>query len=339
MSFPCRRHGGRLANPMSSAHEEVIPTLADIRAAAGRINGEIRRTPVMTCASLNADVGAELYFKCENFQRTGSFKFRGATNAVKSLSADEAAAGVATHSSGNHGAALAAAAKAAGINAKIVVPENAARIKQENIRLHGAELILCEPTLEARDTKLAEVVAHSGCSVVPPYNDFRIISGQGTAAMELLDEAGPLQHLIAPVGGGGLLSGIALYAKGADSRIQIWGAEPAQADDAKQSIDAGRIIPANPNTIADGLLTSLGSLTFSVIREHVEDVLTVSEEQIVEAMRLIWHRMKIIIEPSSAVPVAALLANQSKFAGQRVGIFLTGGNVDLDKIAALFGKP
>lgn len=157
--------------------------------------------------------------------------------------------------------------------------------------------------------------------------------------MELLDEAGPLQHLIAPVGGGGLLSGIALYAKGADSRIQIWGAEPAQADDAKQSIDAGRIIPANPNTIADGLLTSLGSLTFSVIREHVEDVLTVSEEQIVEAMRLIWHRMKIIIEPSSAVPVAALLANQSKFAGQRVGIFLTGGNVDLDKIAALFEKP
>lgn len=339
MSFPCLRRGGRLAKSMSSAHEEVIPTLADIRAAAGRINGEIRRTPVMTCASLNADVGAELYFKCENFQRTGSFKFRGATNAVKSLSADEAAQGVATHSSGNHGAALAAAAKTAGLAAKIVVPKNAARIKQENILLHGAELIHCEPTLEARDAKLAEVVAGAGCAVIPPYNDFRIISGQGTAAMELLDEEAQVQHLIAPVGGGGLLSGTALYTKGIDPHIRIWGAEPAQADDAKQSIDAGRIIPANPNTIADGLLTSLGSLTFSVIREHVEDVLTVSEGQIVEAMRLIWHRMKIIIEPSSAVPVAALLANQSKFAGQRVGIFLTGGNVDLDKIAALFGNP
>jgi len=324
---------------MDPAPSETIPGLADIEAAAERIQGIVHRTPVMTCASLNAEVGAEVFLKCENFQRTGSFKFRGATNAVHCLSPEEAAPGVATHSSGNHGAALAAAAKRADIPAKIVVPENAAAVKKENILLHDADLILCEPTLEARETKLKEVIAGSGCTVIPPYNDFRIISGQGTAALELLEEVGPLQHLIAPVGGGGLLSGTALCAKGRDASANIWGAEPAQADDAKQSLDAGRIIPANPNTIADGLLTSLGSLTFEVIHQHVEDILTVSEEQIVESMRLIWHRLKIVIEPSAAVPVAALLAHRSKFAGQRVGIFLTGGNVDLEKTATLFKSP
>ena len=332
MSFPCSASPGPLANMCMS----TVPALANIAEAAVRIRSAIHRTPVMTCASLDNETGARAYFKCENFQRTGSFKFRGATNAVKNLSAADAAKGVATHSSGNHGAALAAAAKAEGVAAKIVVPENAATIKQENILLHGAELIHCEPNLQARETKLEEVVAATGCTVIPPYNDFDIIAGQGTASMELLEDTDSLDHLIAPVGGGGLLSGTAICAGESQPGIRIWGAEPEQADDAKKSLDAGRIIPANPNTIADGLQTSLGTLTFEVISKHVEDVLTVSEAEIIAAMRLVWHRLKIVIEPSAAVAVAALLVHPEKFSGQRVGIILTGGNVDLDKVATLF---
>lgn len=309
-----------------------IPKLPDILEAAERIKSQIHRTPVLTCAGLDEESGAQMYLKCENFQKTGSFKFRGASNAVKCLKTDEAARGVSTHSSGNHGAALACAAAIRGIPAHIVVPENAAQPKQESILRYGGQITHCAPTLEARETTLAEVVQKTGAVVIPPYNDFNIISGQGTAAFELLEEIENLDALIAPVGGGGLLSGSAICAKALRPEIKIWGAEPEQADDAKQSLDAGRIIPANPNTIADGLQTSLGPLTFEIIRNHVEDILTVSEAEIIQAMRTIWERTKIIIEPSAAVSVAALLRYPKKFIGQKVGIILTGGNLDLDRL-------
>ena len=287
---------------------------------------------MLTCASLDKKTGARLYLKCENFQKTGSFKFRGASNAVKCLSDSEAERGVSTHSSGNHGAALACAAAIRGIPAHIVVPENASQPKQESILRYGGQITHCAPTLEARETTLAEVVQKTGAVVIPPYNDFNIISGQGTTALELLEEIENLDALIAPVGGGGLLSGSAICAKALRPEIKIWGAEPEQADDAKQSLNAGKIIPANPNTIADGLQTSLGPLTFEIIRHHVEDILTVSESAIIAAMRTIWERTKILIEPSAAVPVAACLRYREKFSGQKAGIILTGGNLDLSRL-------
>lgn len=313
-------------------HPVKIPGIENIQDAAERIGGEIHRTPVFTSATLDAETGARLFFKCENFQRTGSFKFRGATNAVLSLSEDEADRGVCTHSSGNHGAALAAAAARRGVAASVVVPENAAAPKQESIRRYGGVITRCLPTLEARETTLAGMVAESGAMVIPPYNDFNIISGQGTAAMELIEEVDGLDCLVAPVGGGGLLSGTAIAGKALRKGVSIFGAEPEQADDAKQSIDAGEIVPANPNTIADGLLTSLGPLTFAVIRETVEDILTVSETEIVQAMGAIWQRLKIVIEPSAAVSAAAVFRHQEFFSGKRVGVFLTGGNVDLNRL-------
>jgi threonine dehydratase len=309
-----------------------IPQLPDILQAAQRINSQIHRTPVLTCASLEEETGVRLFLKCENFQKTGSFKFRGATNAVLCLANDEAARGVSTHSSGNHGAALACAAAIRKIPAHIVVPENAAQPKQESILRYGGHITHCAPTLKARETTLAEVVQRTGAVIIPPYNDFNIISGQGTAALELLEEIENLDALIAPVGGGGLLSGTSICAKAIRPEIKIWGAVPEQADDAKQSIDAGKIIPANPNTIADGLQTSLGPLTFEIIRNHVEDILTVSESEIIQAMRTIWERTKILIEPSAAVPAAACFRHREIFSGQKVGIILTGGNLDLNRL-------
>ena len=316
------------AAPVRCLHPVELPKLNDIRKAAVRIADEVHSTPVISSATLNAETSAELFFKCENFQRTGSFKFRGATNAVLSLSEIDSTNGVCTHSSGNHGAALAAAAAGRGIAAQIVVPENAAQPKQDSIRRYGGVITHCEPTLEARETMLAVVQARTGATFVSPYNDFRIISGQGTAALELMDEMDGLDCLIAPVGGGGLLSGTAIVGNG----ICVFGAEPKQADDAKRSLDAGEIMPSHPDTIADGLLTSLGSLTFAVISENVEDILTVSETEIIDAMRTVWQRLKIVIEPSSAVALAAVLRNQEIFAGKRVGVILTGGNVDLSRL-------
>jgi threonine dehydratase len=278
-------------------------------------------------------VGASLFFKCENFQKVGAFKFRGACNAVFSLSEQEAGRGVATHSSGNHAAALALAARWRGISATIVMPYTAPAIKKAAVAGYGARVVFCEPTLKAREETLAAEVARSGATVVHPYNDERVIAGQGTAALELLADVANLDIVMTPVGGGGLLSGTAIAVTACSPKTKVMGAEPEGADDAYRSLRAGRILPSlSPKTIADGLLTSLGDKTFPIIQEKVTDIVTVSEEAIISAMRHIWERMKIIIEPSCAVPFAALLEGKVNVKGQRVGIILTGGNVDLDRL-------
>jgi threonine dehydratase len=309
------------------------PTLVEIQAAAERIRPYAHRTPVLTCSGLDAMTGARLFFKCENFQKVGAFKFRGACNAVFLLSDEEAARGVATHSSGNHAAALALAARLRGIPAHIVMPRNARAVKRSAVAGYGGEIEFCEPTLAAREAALAEVVARTGAVVIHPYNDARVIAGQGTAALELLHECPDLDALIAPVGGGGLLSGTVLAASGLAPHAKVYGAEPLGADDACRSLKEGRIVPSiEPKTMADGLLTSLGTLTFEVIRRHVVDILTVSEEAIAAAMRLVWERMKIVVEPSAAVPVAALLDHGEVARDRRIGVILSGGNVDLEAL-------
>ena len=309
------------------------PTHADVLEAAARIRPFAHRTPVLTCATLDRLVGAQLFFKCENLQKVGAFKFRGACNAVMSLPPEAQAAGVATHSSGNHAAALALAARLRGMAAYIVMPDNAPRVKREAVAGYGGIIRLCAPTLAAREAALAQVVRETGAAFVHPYNDPRVIAGQGTAALELLAEAPALDTIVAPVGGGGLLSGTALAAEGAASDARIIGAEPAGADDACRSLREGRIVPSvEPRTMADGLLTSLGDLTFAVIRRRVERIVTVSEPGIAAAMRLIWERMKLVVEPSAAVALAALLEGGVDVVGQRVGIILSGGNVELAKL-------
>lgn len=308
-------------------------TLDDIRAAARRIGPYIHRTPVITSESLDARVGTRVFLKCENFQKVGAFKFRGATNAVFSLGAEEAARGVCTHSSGNHAQALARAAAIAGVPAYIVMPANAAAPKKQAVAGYGGQITFCEPTLAAREAALEEVRGRTGAALVHPYNDARVIAGQGTAALELLEDFPGLDAVIAPVGGGGLLSGTAIAARGLNAGIRVIGAEPEMADDACRSLQAGEIIPSvNPQTIADGLLTSLGTLTFPIIREKVERIATVSEQAIVEAMRFVWERLKIIIEPSAAVAVAVLWEGKVDLAGRKVGVILSGGNVDLDRL-------
>jgi len=311
----------------------IAVKFADVLDAAGRIGPFIHRTPILTCQTLDRLSGARLFFKCENFQKVGVFKIRGATNAVSLLSKDEASRGVATHSSGNHAAALAVAARGRGIKAYVVMPRNAPRVKKEAVAGYGAEIIFCEPTLESRESTLAEVMERTGASLVHPYNDRRVIAGQGTAAMELCEETPGLDVVIAPVGGGGLLSGTAIAVSGMSPGTTILAAEPERADDACRSLKAGRIIPVeHPDTIADGLRTSLGTLTFPIIQKHVSDILTVSEEAIVSSMRLIWERMKVVVEPSAAVPLAAILGRPGRFSGKRVGVILSGGNVDLDAL-------
>ena len=309
------------------------PTLDTVREAAARIAPWVHHTPVLTSRTLDAMAGATLFFKCENFQRAGAFKFRGACNAVLSLTDDEAARGVATHSSGNHAQALALAAQQRGIPSYIVMPRNAPAVKRSAVEGYGGRITLCEPTLEAREDAAARIVRETGATLVHPYNDWRVIAGQGTVGLELMEQADELDCVVAPVGGGGLLSGIATVVRAMAPGTKVYGAEPEAADDAKRSLDAGRIIPANnPETIADGLLASLGDRTFPILREKVDDILTVSEESIAHAMRLVLERMKIVIEPSAAVPVAAVLAHADRFAGKLVCIVLTGGNVDLAKL-------
>jgi threonine dehydratase len=309
------------------------PTIGEIIEAARRVKPFVHRTPVLTCSALDQMCGASLFFKCENFQKAGSFKARGATNAVLSLDECAARRGVATHSSGNHAAALALAARWRGVNAYVVMPENAPAVKRRAVVGYGAEIITCKPTLAAREAGLAEVVERTGATVIHPYNDCRIIAGQGTAAMELCEEVPDLDVIMVPVGGGGLISGTAIAVRGSSLRIRVIGVEPALADDACRSLQAGKIIPsAYPNTAADGLRTSLGDLTFPIIRRYVEQIVTVGEEEIVTAMRHIWERMKIIVEPSSAVPLAALLAGRVNLSGRRVGIIFSGGNLDLDRL-------
>jgi len=311
----------------------IAVDLAAVRAAHARIAPHVERTPVMTSRALDAAVGARLHFKCENFQEVGAFKARGAANAVFTLTDAEAARGVVTHSSGNHGAALAWAAARRGIRAWIVMPESAPAIKQANVRAHGGEVRLCTPTVAAREAACAAVRDETGATLVHPYNDWRVIAGQGTAALELLAEVPDLDAVVAPVGGGGLLSGTAIAAKALRPDIRVWGAEPRGADDAQRSLAAGRIIPQDhPRTIADGLLTSLGALTFTVISRLADGIATATEDGIVGAMRLTWERMRIVIEASSAVPLACLAERTLDLAGLKVGIILTGGNVDLDHL-------
>ena len=308
-------------------------TLADIRAAHARIADKIHRTPVLTSATLDALCGAQLFFKCENFQKIGAFKARGATNAVFALTDAEAANGVATHSSGNHAAALARAARLRGIPAHIVMPSNAPKTKIESVRRNGGFIVFCEPTLLAREAACAKIIAETGARLVHPFDDYAVMAGQGTATLELLEQAPDLDLIIVPVGGGGLLCGTAVAAKGARPGIRVIAAEPAGADDAARSVAAGRLIPLEQAaTIADGLRTSLSARTFPLIQQHVDGIVTVSEESIVAAMRRIWDVLKIIIEPSCAVPYAAILEQKIDVSGKRVGIILTGGNVDLDAL-------
>ncbi len=318
----------------------MIPDANTIRSAASRIRDHIHRTPVLTCQTFDQLFGVEVFFKCENFQKAGAFKFRGATNGVLSLGEDEVQNGVCTHSSGNHAQALSLAARNRGIPAYIVMPETSSRVKIEAVRNYGGNITFCKPTLAAREETLDRIRSQTGATEIHPYNDYRTIAGQATAALELIQDADHLDVILAPVGGGGLLSGTALSAFYFSPATKVIAAEPAMADDAYRSFYSGQLVPSiNPNTIADGLLTSLGSLTFPIIRQYVHQITPVGEESIVKAMRFILERMKIIIEPSSAVPVAALFEAAAKndgsgflVPGLRIGIILSGGNTDLSKL-------
>ncbi|HET9482747.1 MAG TPA: pyridoxal-phosphate dependent enzyme [Xanthomonadales bacterium] len=310
-----------------------LPAYPDVELAARRIAPHAVRTPVLSNAALDALAGATLRFKCENLQHVGAFKFRGACNAVFSLSEAEAARGVATQSSGNHGAALAAAARLRGIAAHVVVPEGAPAIKLRNIERAGARIVRCAPNMAARDAATAKVVAETGATLVHPFDDARVIAGQGTAALELLDDAGPLDDLIAPVGGGGLLSGCAIAAQGRDAGIAIHGAEPEGARDAHDSLAQGvRITDRIADTVADGLRGYLGVRGFAVLRERCSGILLVDDAGIVAAMRLLFEHLKLVVEPSGAVALAALLRHRERFRGRSVGVILSGGNVDLDRL-------
>ncbi|HEX4300606.1 MAG TPA: pyridoxal-phosphate dependent enzyme [Gammaproteobacteria bacterium] len=305
----------------------------DICAAARRIAGSVRVTPVLRCPELDTELGAEVHFKCENFQEMGAFKLRGATNAVLSLPDGSLKRGVATHSSGNHGTALALAAKRRGVHACVVMPENASAYKKRAVAAYGAEVIYCESTQAGREATLAAYVAKTGASVVHPYNDVTVMAGQGTAALELHEQVPGLDLVLAPLGGGGLLSGTAVATRALAPKARVIGAEPLGADDAWRSLKAGRIEPvSHPNTVADGLRATIGPLTFAVLREEIDEVARIEEQDILDAMRYIWERMKILIEPSAAVPVAALRRGLVEVRGHRAGIILSGGNVDLDHL-------
>ncbi len=319
--------------PNASGAIAVGPDLETIRAAHRRIAPHIHRTPVMTSASLDAMTRAQLYFKCENLQRTGSFKIRGATNAVFSLRPEEARRGVVTHSSGNHAAAVALAAHWRGIRAWIVMPSNAPEAKRKAVEAYGGEITFCEPNLAARETTAAEIIRQTGAVLVHPFDDDRIIAGQATAAAEFLEDVPDLHFILAPVSGGGLLSGTAIAAKSLRPAIRVFGCEPKNADDAYRSLAAGRIEPMeNPSTIADGLRASLAERTFAILRRHVDQIVLVTEEEIVAAMRLVWERMKLVIEPSAAVAAAPLLAHKLSVEGKKVGVILSGGNLDLVRL-------
>lgn len=310
-----------------------VPTYKQVDEAHIRVRRYAHRTPILSSASINRITGAKILFKCENFQKVGAFKFRGAINAVMSLSDGDAGRGVATHSSGNHAAALALAARKRGVDAYVVMPENAPDIKKKAVAGYGATIYFCKPTLNARESALAEVIAETGATEIHPYDNSEVISGQGTAAKELLEDEGDLDLVLAPVGGGGLLAGSALSVSHLSPGTKLIGCEPEGADDAYRSFLKGEIVPSNnPKTIADGLLTSLGNRNFAIIKEKVEQIVTVSEDSIVEAMRLVWERMKIVIEPSSAVPLGAILEGKIDPRNQKIGIIISGGNLDLENL-------
>jgi threonine dehydratase len=309
------------------------PEPADIRAAYERIKPFVHRTPVLKSQQLNRIFGCDLFFKCENFQKVGAFKFRGATNAVLSLNTEERLKGVVTHSSGNHAAALALAAGMNGIKANIVMPENAPVVKKNAVAGYGAEITFCKPTLQAREDTTRMIIERTGATLIHPYDNFNVICGQGTAALEMLEEIPDLEIVVAPVGGGGLMSGTSTSVKGINSNIKVYGAEPLNASDAYVSFNSGVLTKSvNPDTIADGLLTSLSDLTFSVIMKNVDQILTAKESSIIECMLLVWERMKIIIEPSSATVLAIVKENPGLFSNKKTGLIISGGNVDFRKL-------
>ncbi|HET9680288.1 MAG TPA: pyridoxal-phosphate dependent enzyme [Gammaproteobacteria bacterium] len=318
----------------TSGKQAELPDYQAVCTAAKRIAPWINQTPVMRSASLDTIAGTKLYFKCENFQKTGAFKARGACNAVFSLPEDQLKAGVATHSSGNHGAALARAAKLRNAPAWVVMPHNANRAKRAAVEAWGANIVDCEASMASRLAVLEKIVSETGAHVVPPFHDARIIAGQGTAALELLAEHPDLDSIITPVGGGGLLAGSALAAHGCNPAIDVFGAEPSGNADAQQSFQAGKVIAIEqPDTIADGLRGTIGELPLAVIKQHVRAIVTVDDAAIIRAMRLIWERLKIVVEPSAAIALAVMLEKRLDVAGNKVGIILSGGNVDLDNLS------
>jgi len=308
-------------------------TLKDIESAHERIRPFIHRTPVLTNSSIDNLIGAKLFFKCENFQKAGSFKIRGASNAVELLSDGEFKRGVATTSSGNHGAALSMAVTRRGGKTKVVMPHNTPKIKVNNVKRNGGEVVWCEPDQKYRESVLKDVVDETGATVVHPYNDERIMAGQGTCAKELLEDVPDLDSIVSPVSGGGLLSGSLLAAKNMKSSITVYGAEPEEADDAYQSLKLGRIVPNKTiNTICDGLRAQIGSKTFPVIQNLVDDIIPIAEEDIINALRMIWERLKIIVEPSCSIALALIINNKQLFEGRNVGLIMSGGNLDLDNL-------
>ncbi|MGB5868651.1 MAG: beta-hydroxyaspartate dehydratase BhcB [Albidovulum sp.] len=315
-----------------------IPTYDDVIAAHARIMPYVHRTPVLTSSYLDALTGAELFFKCENFQKAAAFKVRGASNAVFGLSEAQAAKGVATHSSGNHGLSLAYAAGRRGIPCTVVMPRSAPQAKKDAVIGYGGRVVECEPSTSSREAVFADVVAKTGAEFVHPYNDPRVIAGQATCSRELCEQIEGLDAVIAPIGGGGMISGTCLALSKIAPQVKIYAAEPKQADDAARSFHAGHIIADDaPDTVADGLKVPLKELTWPFVQKHVTNVLTAGEEEIVDAMKLIWKRMKSLVEPSSAVPLAVILGNPEVFRGRRIGVIITGGNVDLDKLPWMNG--
>ena len=310
-------------------------SINDVIAASKRIEGHGHRTPVLTNKTIDKLSGKKIFFKCENFQKIGAFKFRGGWNAISSLNEEEAKKGVCTHSSGNHAQAVAYAAAKRNIPAYIVMPENAPKVKLEAVEGYKAKITLCEPTLKARRDTLDEIAKRTGARIVHPFNDPKVIAGQGTAALELIEEVKELDAICAPIGGGGLMSGTCIAAKSMLPDVKLYGAEPKGADDAYRSLKEGKLLPQkNPNTICDGLLTSMGENTWNILKDHLDDIITVSDDEVITAMKLVWERMKIIIEPSCATPLAAILTPEFKKLKdiESVGIILTGGNVDITKL-------
>ena len=311
------------------ASDSFMISATDVESAAARIQPFARRTPIMSSTTFDERVGGEILFKCENFQTVGAFKFRGALNALLLMNENERAKGVVTHSSGNHAQALAKAARILGAPATIVMPTTAPKVKRDAVEGYGATVVTCAPTLQARESTVAELIERHGYALVHPYDDWNVIAGQGTAALELLEDGGPFDAIVVPCGGGGLLSGTAIIVKARSPRTLVIGVEPENADDARRSLLEGKIVPSgDPKTIADGLRTSLGGRDFRAIQKYVDSIVSASELEIVEATRFVWERLKIVIEPSSAVPVAAILNGRIDVKGKRIGVILSGGNVD-----------
>lgn len=312
----------------------LLPEYKDVLDAANRIANYVHQTPVLTSSFFNDLTEAKIFFKCENFQKVGAFKFRGASNAILSRSTKELKNGVATHSSGNHAQAVALAAAMRGVKATIVMPENAPKVKVQAVKGYGADIVFCESTIDARESTLKKIIEKTGAYFIHPYNNSAVIAGQGTAAKELLEKIPDLDILLTPVGGGGLLSGCSIAAKAIRPTIRVFGAEPKLADDSFRSFHSGKLEPVlRTDTIADGLRTSLGQLPFEIIKQKTDDIFTVSEEAIIRNMKQVWERMKIIIEPSSAVPLSAVLSQSFKTKGKKIGIIITGGNVDLESLS------